>query len=179
MGCWFWLDQWLGKYFSTPQTRVNDGTTLVSALRQSYFRHQTVKTWPPELFIVTHSFLFQRLVTRKCQVRGARMRRMQLISVLVLIVIESSSCQRPPQQEGRQAFDILGSLNSLRSNILSILGTPFNNNQPRPPPRPPQPGQPPAVLSHTGSSASLMGGAGTNPHHETSSLNDTLDRSGH
>ena len=50
---------------------------------------------------------------------------------------------------------------------------------PRPPPRPPQPGQPPAVLSHTGSSASLMGVTGTNPHHETSSLNDTLDRSGH
>jgi len=64
---------------------------------------------------------------------------MQLISVLVLIVIESSSCQRSAQQEGRQAFDILGSLNSLRSNILSILGTPFNNNQPRPPPRPSRP----------------------------------------
>ena len=60
------------------------------------------------------------------------MRNIKVILVVAVTVIsmpQTSVCQnlRFPPQDGR-TFDILGSLSNLRSNILSIFGNTFNNN---------------------------------------------------
>ena len=74
-----------------------------------------------------------------------KMRNTKVMFVVAVTVISilphPSVCQnlRFPPQDGR-TFDILGSLSNLRSNILSIFGNTFNNNNNQPIRRPVRPG---------------------------------------